>query len=220
MHPEQRALLDGIIANPEDNVRRGAYADWLDEHEEGDICPHCNGDGEEEHTIYCDGDYKIDVRECSHCKGTGGTSNKFAKRAAFIRGQLQDPQSSRTVSKHVVEVVWRRGFIAEVRCTMVDWERYGSDACRNHAVERVVITDKEPHLAGLIVSTGECVYSWNFGNETAELGAYVLPEYLNSIAIEQIFSSVDEARDWLSRRCIETARAKIDALQIAANQCD
>lgn len=208
MHPEQRALLDGIIAEPEDNVRRGAYADWLDEHEEGDICPHCGGDGEEEHTIYCDGDYKIDVRDCLRCNGTGGTSNKLAKRAAFIRGQLQDPQSSRTVSKHGVEVVWRCGFIAEVRCTMADWERYGPDACRNHPIVRVVITDKEPW------DGHNGIFYW-FSRATQVGDRSALPPeiLLHGSQIHRDiaggFKSQTEATNWLSRRAIETTRAKL-----------
>lgn len=202
MHPDQRALLNGIIEKPDCNDRRLIYCDWLEENEEGDICPHCDGTGEEEHTIYCDGDYKIDVRDCLHCNGTGGTSNKFAKWAAFIREQCQNPQSSRTVSKHGVEVVWRRGFIAEVRCVMIDWIRYGPVACRNHPVERVVITDK-----AALRSSWNSMFYWRFDDAGNGHSNHLPPSFRESNDYITLYlNTPTETEDWLSARCVTLAR--------------
>lgn len=223
MHPDQRALLNGIIAEPDRDDLRLIYCDWLEEYEEGDVCPHCNGDGDEEHAVYCDGDYEIDVRDCSHCKGVGGTSNKFAKRAAFIRKQCGNPHNSIPAAKYGLTVIWRRGFIAEVRCSMAQWERHGAEVCSKHPVERVTIADKEPidftnamRVLGIHPEQspfhrrdGELLYLAIEVSESLPSVNYTLPFWMaGEINATPQFKTRETADDWLSCRCIETAKEK------------
>lgn len=209
MDPTLRAMLNAVIAEPEQDHLRLICADRFEELEAGDICPRCNGNGEEEYMVYRDGDYEIDVRNCYQCNGTGGTSNKLARRATFIRKQCENPSSQWPDFKYGLSVVWRRGFIADVTCTMAEWEQHGPVICARHPVERVVITDKEPYV--YTDPPGTRVYTWyrTIGSASRHC---VRPEIFDCHGITKKFPSSEESYDWLSRRCIETARAKSAAL--------
>ena len=115
-------LLHNILDNPADDVVRLVYADWLEE--QGD-----------------------------------------AKRAAAIRWFIANPDyyqfvpitefvPSLTEFKFSGEVcgVWHRGFGREVRMRCADFMTHAGAIFREHPVERVVLTDREPQPQ----HTGRC----------------------------------------------------------------
>lgn len=81
MEKEQRALLDDIIANPDDDNVRLVYADWLDDHHDLSKCG-CT-------TIYSSQRFHgSPVPGCSTCDGTG-VSPKNRLHAELIRVQIE-----------------------------------------------------------------------------------------------------------------------------------
>lgn len=92
-------LLRAILANPEDDAPRLAYADWLDENG-GEIrcpkckglrfgfCSRCSGEGCSIYGIAANGPCGVE-KQCDECNGTGRVSNGFAERAEFIRVQCE-----------------------------------------------------------------------------------------------------------------------------------
>lgn len=129
----ERGFLDDIIANPEDNVPRLIYADWLEDH---------------------------------------GTPNDVS-RGRFIRRQIAGEVAQAPLfmtvdaieslgleigSKRVAsagklkwvskdkeaEIVWTRGFLAEIRAPFAVLKKHLPGLVRRHPIERVRATDKEP----------------------------------------------------------------------------
>lgn len=203
MTQDQRALLDGIIADPSDDVKRMVYADWLEERDETVDCSKCNGE-----TMLVRSDVLgiMRVEPCEVCYGLGRVSNMFTVRATQIRNGCASPDSvwpSREPDFGKVACVWQRGFIRDVACTMAQWLEHGPAICSEHPVERVVITDKEPlQIAGL----GILEFEWVFFAEL-EYHTYVLPNQLSQDQLFRVpFKSVSEAHAWLSAPCIAWAR--------------
>lgn len=171
MHPEQRAFIDAIIANPEDDAPRLVYADWLDEHDDQMSCPTCNGDCQVKISVtYVPNNQ---YTRCQTCNGSGCVPNLFAERAAFIRKQLELPDVDNcfcgvdgiysdahykfdfrlaqiTVDGSYIHkrFVYRRGFVYKIACTMNSWLDNGQEIVRDHPITRVEITDKKPSYYG------------------------------------------------------------------------
>lgn len=165
MHPEQRALLNTIIANPADDAPRLIYADWLDEHDDQMSCPTCNGDLRMKLAVM--------YAKCPTCNGAGRVPNLFAERADFIRKQLELPDVDNcfcgvdgvfsdahykfdfrlaqiTVDGSYIHkrFVYRRGFVYKIACTMNSWLDNGPEIVRDHPITRVEITNKKPSYYG------------------------------------------------------------------------
>lgn len=168
MHPEQRALLNGIITNPNDNVARLVYADWLEEN----------------------GQVNDAIRIRKHVE----TSFRYVS------------YPPRDVAERIV---WRRGFMQKIFCTMAQFLKHGPLICSLHPIMRVVITDKEPvQIAGL----GMIEFVWVFFAELEDQ-SHVLPNQLSQDQLFRVpFKSVSDANEWLSARCIAWARERAAAM--------
>lgn len=165
MHHEQRALLNAIIANPDDDAPRLVYADWLDENDGQTTCQRCNGNAS--HWI------KSEYGICPTCNGSGCVPNLFAERADFIRKQLELPDvdncfcgvdgkfsdahykfdfrlAEMTVDGSYIHkrFVYRRGFVYKMACTLNSWLDNGPEIVRDHPITCVEITDKKPSYYG------------------------------------------------------------------------
>jgi len=135
-------LLAGILANPEDMGRRLVYADWLEEN------------GEEERASFVRGQclgQRVQVRlplirEWVPWLGKRTLSAVWARWHCTIKhvdargyggGIRTAPAPGR--------VVFRGGFISEVRCLLSEWLVYGSQMVRQHPIRCVHMVDKTPH---------------------------------------------------------------------------
>lgn len=78
MCDDEKALRRNIIANPDDNLPRLVFADWLEERGRKVPCPVCLGCG----TV-------SDGCECFLCLSSGRVDCEFTRRAAFIRVQCE-----------------------------------------------------------------------------------------------------------------------------------
>ena len=106
-----------------------------------------------------------------------------------------------------------RGFIAEIRCEMAQWERFGRSMCELHPITRVVITDKEPS----VIQPDRGPYRWVFTRDRETLS---LPNRLPMFLREQTLPNLPvwyelftahktahEAKDSLSIWCIKWAKS-------------
>lgn len=195
-----RGMLNAVIAEPEQDHLRLICADRYEELEAGVECAWCNGCGCIDATV--DGVVVARVR-CGECKGSCLVSNEMKVRAEKIRTQCESPDEEHEGEWANFKVFWNRGFIAEVSCTMAEWEQHGPAICDQHPVERVVITDKEPRHS----PKGWTYYGIDGGGfDRMHVPFYIQPE--PRPAASMYFPSAKAANDDLSARCIETARAK------------
>lgn len=88
MHPEQRALLNGIIAEPERDDLRLIYCDWLEEHEAmvtPPDCKTCGGTGRRQYPNDQGGAVEMACPVCGHKR----VSNGLAALSDFVRAQCE-----------------------------------------------------------------------------------------------------------------------------------
>lgn len=90
--PTETDLLREILACPDEDAPRLAYADWLEETAGSAECGWCRGSGRWERPFLSD---QKDVK-CAICYGTGRVSDGRAERAEFIRVQCELADSNVT----------------------------------------------------------------------------------------------------------------------------
>lgn len=165
-HPEYRAMLRAIRANPADDLPRLILADWLDER--AGSCPNCKGDRwfnitkqflESSIGKFAKRGVFIS-KDCPTCHGTG--TNGAAERAEFIRVQIANSKDAKPDDRDMsLWNRWRtnwnpcanvilsydvhRGFIAAVRCTLAQFDEHAGRIAAEHPVTRWVLTDREPY---------------------------------------------------------------------------
>lgn len=106
------AFLRRIGENPDDDLPRLVYADWLEEREASVECGGCDGTSFHRYADFPDGSPNYsDTAVCYRCLGTGHVSNGYAARAELIRVQCELARLD-----------------SGVRCPVCEWP-YG-DACK------------------------------------------------------------------------------------------
>lgn len=212
MHPDQRALLSGIIADPNDDHRRRVYTDWLEEN---------TSDRDEldwVRLMRLQIEFAAEKRKTYRVRAAARQIKDLMGGCTTMRwyhaiNQVLDSWMfgftfdgwDYTVVPSCPSVKFTRGFISQVTCTMAKWEQHGPAICDVHPVERVTITDKEPaERNGLFMWANDPtppsgMFGWEVPDSIADKsGRYCwIP-----------FKSADEAKDWFSSRCIAWARAK------------
>ena len=88
-HPDWLAHLAGIIAHPEDDLRRLVLADWLEERDGEVECRRCRGTGKRIKPGQYGATDRFVYERCCDCHGTGRVPNGFSERAEFIRVQIE-----------------------------------------------------------------------------------------------------------------------------------
>lgn len=173
MTDDERALLAGVAASPNDDVPRLVLADALDENASSMECPECKG--EREWPLY-EEDYVGPKLRCWTCDGRGNVSDGRAERAMFIRGQIKNPYlalpgvvvrefaalfgvSARELGRSgftfgsrlsfatpsIVAAEWRRGFIERIELPLAAFMAHAADLFSRHPVIRDVrLSDREP----------------------------------------------------------------------------
>lgn len=86
MSEDEAAFIAKFAESPDDDLPRLAFCDWLEERDGNEDCSHCDGTGKQR---YADAAGDMDERPCPHCNGTRGKPNEYAKRAEFIRVQIE-----------------------------------------------------------------------------------------------------------------------------------
>jgi uncharacterized protein (TIGR02996 family) len=237
---DSQAILAAILAAPQDDAPRLAYADWLDENGQEDRAefirlqikikdvpeepPTChpyltNGMPSRYHDMTCDfclwmDKYQwsrplrkqIDLllrKDVSH--PNGGLRSQWEAWLGLDR--VQAPKG---------ESWFRRGFVAEVRCTLADWMAHGPAIVATHPVERVVLTDRIP-MYDVSFNYQDGIFWYAFSQYKYEesilrhgtaYGANWLPaELKNDYESAAHFRAIEKANDWLSERAIAWAKS-------------
>lgn len=86
MTKDELAILRKIASQPTNHMPRLAYCDWLEERDADEECPECEGTGKRRYT---DAAGDADYRMCYSCAGDGRRRNAYARRAEFIRVQIE-----------------------------------------------------------------------------------------------------------------------------------
>lgn len=137
---EEEAMLVTIRANPDDDLPRLVYADWIQEH------------GDEERAVY------IRV-QCELAKVPGYPSgwddSKYPEAAALHRRMVELGGPRRSAGEWS-ENQWRwfasrlcwaegfitwRGFVRSIRCSVQSWLVNGDAVCRADPIQVVTLTD-------------------------------------------------------------------------------
>lgn len=152
-------FLPAILANPADDLPRRVYADWLEEH------------GECERAEFIHVQIELARTKCEPpCPGNVHAAGGFGTRCACYRaalrrreqklekqygGEWSQPIQVLLANIHDnVDWKFRRGFIAEIHCTLAEWwggkcrhgriPGVGPDIVRAAPIEVVRMTDREP----------------------------------------------------------------------------
>lgn len=161
--PDLHPLLRAVIAEPEDDTVRLAYADWLDESGvewwAQFIRVHCSTASDREKRRA-----EVDIWE--------DTRAVLDARKAFLPDESWSWfYAPAEPAPHRRAAIVSRGFISEVRCTCADLLDHADALCR-HPVEKVVLTDKEPW------SLGHDCWGWAANNHMADRWRDALPTSL------------------------------------------
>jgi uncharacterized protein (TIGR02996 family) len=147
---EHPGFLADIVANPADDTPRLVYADWLDEHGDGDraefIRVQCEIEGlREANVIACDrtGDLltewgKFTPRcRCRPCR--------LRRREYLCSRRHIHVEWEWGVCPGGVRFGWERGFLESASLPLADWWQYGPDVVRLCPTLRSAwLTDREP----------------------------------------------------------------------------
>jgi uncharacterized protein (TIGR02996 family) len=129
---ERQPFLAAIRANPEDDLTRLVYADWLEE----------NGEPDRAYLIrwqISNGVPFTRDAQFGRWRNPSKVGVDVGDLSAVFRG-LNAFLSESWPGLFVVT----RGFVSEVRCDLAGWLRDGPAVVREHPVERVVVTDVAP----------------------------------------------------------------------------
>jgi uncharacterized protein (TIGR02996 family) len=177
------ALLRAVIDEPEDDLRRLVYADWLEEA------------GQDERAAYIRG-------ALAGICGTAWTRwPDSLHRLVGSPGRLEERGWS---------WVWRRGFIAAVHCPLAEWIAHGPALAAAHPLQEVRLSDREP-AARPWPNMATTVWRWYGGLAGGPSVPSDLPDALfdptHDGRSHLYFDTKQEALDALSRGCIAWARA-------------
>ncbi len=190
-------FLQAIIANPAEDVHRLVYADWLDE----------NGDPARAEVIrvqveleplrqHGHGTERLHGGDCPACSRIARLEYRERKLLSDHIGKWRIVvEVCPEVGSFVVcpAVVFRRGFVAEVSCTMADWLAHGQQIVSENPIEKVTITDKKPRHWQTTNKGRRDHWSWTVNRPQNGL----------------VFRSEADAIDALSHDCLLWAKAGI-----------
>jgi uncharacterized protein (TIGR02996 family) len=235
MTVDQRALLDDIIANPDDPLLRLILADWYEDNGQPDRAefirleveveslkrtpePARKGPGPVSGPPY-------DVLTMSPVYGPPYDVLTMSRLLARIRRLLETPQTLGDGRTMAARHAWaaealplhrrdrtgwnfRGGFIGQVVCSFADWMRHGPAIATAHPIERVDLTDK-----GAMRVEQNC-YRWGragrhraASHELAPVALWQMVTYDAQMkSTGRAFGSLEEASAALSAALIQVAR--------------
>lgn len=174
---DEQLLLAAVLASPDDDTPRLAFADWLGENGQGERAEFIRVQCElarVDMKMWQDADPKSDM--CWGCwiKATGAEYRhkdavkrfgcKCSGRVTFLcRRERELLEEAHTLEWFPLSpyVKWSRGFVESVTCSGRDWEAHGDAICATHPVRAVTFTEGAPaveHDHGPSEKDGERVF--------------------------------------------------------------
>ena len=156
-------FLAAIIADPDADLPRLAYADWLEEDGQQDraefirdgiaVCyperlnPHHDMGAGWDGVVDIMTQYPPDPSHCALCAAISRQRNsrvpqRLALEIGGLTGMPADWSGRKDSGANYVGVRCRRGFVAGVRCPLAAWSAAGPAIVRVHPVKELTITDR------------------------------------------------------------------------------
>lgn len=205
------ALLAAVLANPDDDLPRLVYADWLEEHGEperaefirvqvelarrsGEVCVACD-DGAE-----CE----CDIRQLRRRERELIDAHGFDWFQTTIPGIDLIPCLNPTMQPGggMIPATIRRGFVDEIRCTLADWLSHGSAIVRKHPVSRVELSDCVPTP---VLGNEDGVY---WGEDVRSAFPDAVRNFIWPRGIQHWHTDRSAAVGWLSQALISWAKSQ------------
>lgn len=136
---EHRPFIDAIIASPADDLPRLVYADFLEEQGQIPAAEFIRQQCVGEHLVV---PMSLGSPAIESLFGRGWQTNCKCvtnKTGSYIY---------RGYHKNLQLVKYTRGFASEIRCALADWMTHGPTIVREHPIEQVEISDREPWGVG------------------------------------------------------------------------
>jgi uncharacterized protein (TIGR02996 family) len=143
-HPDWPAFLAAIVAEPEDDTRRLAAADFLEEH------------GEADRAAFIRVQIELARLDASGLAQSPEAAVLRKKEHAFLGPKSERPHlwaaeecselvrpdpRGRLRFEGTERLTWRRGFVEEVRCPAGEWLRHGGAVRARNPVRKVLLTE-------------------------------------------------------------------------------
>jgi uncharacterized protein (TIGR02996 family) len=126
------AFIESIRQNPDDDTVRLAYADWLEEHEQGERAEFIRSQIED-----------WSIARLAKDGNPVGLRNPRAKKLFTRWLELEKQFGSVWFSfPELGTPVFSRGFVEVVVCPSADWIKLGDATLQKHPIRRVVWTDR------------------------------------------------------------------------------
>jgi uncharacterized protein (TIGR02996 family) len=217
--PTLRRLLRAVLADPADDTARLVLADWLEE----------AGDGERAEFIRV----QVELAQLGHVRGREDDATwqavcrlcgqardhywfprefagapRFKGRAIDGGGLSLEYEADGGVNP---ELVVRRGFVSEARCTLSDFERHAAALFAAQPIERVVLTDKQPSS----FDKGVPPFYWFGDGWISSRHDDELPDYLLGIMEELRLGNSFNRPDGAKARTFDASQLALDAASAA-----
>jgi uncharacterized protein (TIGR02996 family) len=169
----REALLASVLAAPDDDAPRGIFADWLDEHDEGERAEFiriqvaiANGFDESKVPLlqrHRDGS-ACGCRKCNlHMRQRellgAPFETKWLKDWPFKRtmifGDFGGERAAAEINRRQPKWEWHRGFIESITCTMADAAQHLAAIVKEHPIRRVEFVDRGSHVQYFPMSGGD-----------------------------------------------------------------
>lgn len=196
----QTDLFQAILDDPADDTRRLVYADWLEEHGDGERAEFirlqiriaelvargchegqtCNVTGP---CAECGREVEVFGLRRRERELLGANAVQWSHAARCIVGGNDLGWNGANIGMRSADrerretwMAFRRGFVAEVRCRLADWMQHGPEIVKTTPIERVVMTDRRPEF----VAEDNEAWWWALTDEEAaedhEVAAHWIPE--------------------------------------------
>jgi uncharacterized protein (TIGR02996 family) len=203
--PTLRRLLAAVLADPADDTARLVKADALEDAGDGERAEFIRGQIAKVsadpawHGFLC-----LPERPCKNCRRLSELWGEGAADPDSWQRRLMTMPEGVEVAPGGI----RRGFVAEVRCTLAAFEAHAAALFAAQPIERVVLTDKQPDHVEREPGFG----CWTWHNNEAQQTRYTLPRWLWALIPKGWFDSETDALDALSAALVTHGRrlARID----------
>lgn len=193
-------LLWPILLHPEDDAQRLIYADWLEEHGDGDL------DRLRAEFI------RVQIELANYKRAVGAEHLPHAREerlkererelagywdsGSFVKGAIKWNSVYEKEFGFVLPENWRhtfhRGFIESVECSQKLWLKRAGEIMRRHPVTRVHLTNREP--AAWVGEDEGLVWSWDKHGDFGDYSGYIDPKLFDLLRAEPLPGNAGQRR--------------------------
>jgi uncharacterized protein (TIGR02996 family) len=191
---EHGGFLGAILEEPAEDVHRLVYADWLNEQGE------------------------VDFAEFIRLQCNFGSTRRSRKLLELYGADwFPCPAGQTFLPAYWGRIGWqfdgsstgcrltvRRGFIAEIGCSLAEWMAHGPALVRRTPLERVTLSDRAPEITNLPQETN---WTWFESNAAFKSSHYLLSWLFHCLPV-RYFRTRQAGMNILSTACLAWARAQ------------